>query len=54
MINNKITNLPSSTKVKKNFEMSFIIFEASLTFIELKKTFIQALIVYHFDSKSHI
>lgn len=34
--------------------MDFHIFEASLAFIQLRKAFIQALIIYYFHSEHHI
>lgn len=37
-----------------NFEVSFFIFEAELVFIQLKKAFTKALILYYFNLEHHI
>lgn len=36
-IDNRIANLSNSKKLKKNYKMNFLIFEASLAFTQLKK-----------------
>lgn len=51
-INNRIPNLSSIIK-KMSFEAGIFTFRASLVFIQLKKTFIKTLILYHFDLKCH-
>lgn len=53
-INNRIANLLSSIKVKKSFEIGFLISEASLAFIQLRKVVTKALILYYFNPKHHI
>lgn len=38
-IDNRIANLSNSKKLKKNYKMNFLIFETSLAFTQLKKSF---------------
>ena len=52
-INNKIVNMSSFMK-KMHFGVGFFILEASLALTELKKTFIKAPILHHFDLEHHI
>lgn len=52
-IKDKLTNLLTIIK-KISFEESFFTFEDSLAFIQLKKAFTKALILYYFDLKHHI
>ena len=53
-INDKIENLLSGTKVKKNFGSDFLISGAKETFIYLQKLFTKGLILQHFDLEHHI
>lgn len=53
-INNRITNLLKSIKIKKSFSIDFLISKASLIFIPLWKIFNKTLILYYFDLKYHI
>ena len=50
---NKIVNLSSTTK-KISSKTGFLTSEASLTFIQLRKVFIKALILHHFDLERYI
>lgn len=52
-INNKIANLSKSTK-KISFRVGFLAFKASLTFIQLRKRFTKALILYYIDLEYYI
>lgn len=52
-IDDTIANLSSSTK-KMSSGAGFLTFEASLAFIQLKKPFTKAPILYHFDPECHI
>lgn len=47
-VNDKIVNLLNSVK-KMSSRVDFFIFKASLTFTQLMKVFIKALILYYFD-----
>lgn len=52
-IDDKIANISSSIN-KLSFRASFFTFKASLAFIQLRKIFIKASILYHFDLEHHI
>lgn len=51
--NNTIANLSSNIK-KISSKAGFLTFKASLAFTQLKKIFIEALILHHFDLKYYI
>lgn len=52
-INNKIANLSNSIK-KMSSRVGFFTSKASLIFIQLRKVFTKALILYYFDLEHHI
>lgn len=53
-IDDKITNLLSSTKVKQSSEIGFFTSKASLAFTSLRKTSTKVLNLYYFDLDHHI
>ena len=53
-IDDRIENLSSSTKVKKNFEIEFLTFGVKKAFIRLRNDFTKALILKYFDLECHI
>lgn len=52
-INNRITNLSSSTK-KMSSKVDFFNSKASLAFTQLRKAFIKALILHYFNLKLYM
>lgn len=50
-IKDRIANLLNNIKVKKRFKIDFLISDTSLAYTQLKKIFIKALIIYHFNLK---
>ena len=52
-IDNRLANLSCSTK-KMGSRLDFLTSEASLAFTRLRKVFIEALILHHFDPERHI
>lgn len=46
-INDKIANLSNSIKVKESFRIGFLTSETRLAFIQLRKAFSKALILYY-------
>lgn len=52
--NDRIINLLSTIKVKKNFKIGFITYKTSLAFTQLRKIFTKVPILYYFNLERHI